>query len=362
MQSIITMKQFVRVPTGKRCHAQRQMIYSQRDSPQDRSGVEKNESNLGLGAEKLTIHKPKKTWRTWLPRCGRRASWTASQQERINVLWLTGSLTGRAPGRWYSELTVLSLSLQSPAGASHCPNPTELRGPTAWSLSSASPGMVGTETWQMGLEKQREDSPHIAYLKILNSCAQGVFPQVVTDLPESKGKFGTSFDNCIYIQSRGRKLGQWRVVRQLPLLSQITDSFPCGPQASPENKCGHRNSGSKKAEHRIVLLVSQSCPRFATPWTIAHQAPLSIRCPRQEYWSGLPFLSPRDLPDPGIKTGCPALQADSLPSEPPGKPRQKTTELRVQITIVPCLPKRTTERGRVISCRGCTKGHRERKV
>ena len=40
----------------------------------------------------------------------------------------------------------------------------------------------------------------------------------------------------------------------------------------------------------------------------------------QEYWSGLPFLSPRDLPDPGIETGSPTLQADALPSEPPGKP------------------------------------------
>ena len=56
------------------------------------------------------------------------------------------------------------------------------------------------------------------------------------------------------------------------------------------------------------------------PWTIAHQAPLSMEFPRQEYWSGLPFLSPGDLLDPEIKPGSPALQADSLPSEPPGKP------------------------------------------
>ena len=60
-----------------------------------------------------------------------------------------------------------------------------------------------------------------------------------------------------------------------------------------------------------------------TPWTIACQAPLSMEFPRQEYWSGLPFPSPGDLPDPGIEPGCPALQADSLPSEPPGKPQQK---------------------------------------
>ena len=56
------------------------------------------------------------------------------------------------------------------------------------------------------------------------------------------------------------------------------------------------------------------------PWTVAHQAPLSMGFPRQEYWSGLPFPSPGDLPNPGIKPGSPALRADALPSEPPGKP------------------------------------------
>ena len=59
---------------------------------------------------------------------------------------------------------------------------------------------------------------------------------------------------------------------------------------------------------------------FATPWTVAYQAPLSMGFSRQECWSGLPFPSPGDLPDPGIKPGSPALQADNLPSEPPGKP------------------------------------------
>ena len=55
------------------------------------------------------------------------------------------------------------------------------------------------------------------------------------------------------------------------------------------------------------------------PWTVAHQAPLSMEFFRQEYWSGLPFLPPEDLPDPEIKLGSPAVQADSLLSEPPGK-------------------------------------------
>ena len=58
---------------------------------------------------------------------------------------------------------------------------------------------------------------------------------------------------------------------------------------------------------------------FATPWTVASQAPPSLGFSRQEYWSGLPFPSPGDLPNPGIKPGSPVLQADTLPSEPQGK-------------------------------------------
>ena len=60
---------------------------------------------------------------------------------------------------------------------------------------------------------------------------------------------------------------------------------------------------------------------FVTPWTVARQAPLSMGFSRQEYWSGLPFPSPGDRPNPGIEPGSPALQADVLSSEPPGKPR-----------------------------------------
>ena len=59
---------------------------------------------------------------------------------------------------------------------------------------------------------------------------------------------------------------------------------------------------------------------FVTPWTVAYQVPPSMGFPRQEYWSGLPFPSPGDLPDPGIEPRSPALEADALTSEPPGKP------------------------------------------
>jgi len=59
---------------------------------------------------------------------------------------------------------------------------------------------------------------------------------------------------------------------------------------------------------------------FATPWTVALQAPLSMGFPRQEYWSGLPFPPPEDLPDPGIGPASPALAGRFFSTEPPGKP------------------------------------------
>ena len=70
-----------------------------------------------------------------------------------------------------------------------------------------------------------------------------------------------------------------------------------------------------------MYVVSHSViSNFVTPWTVAHKLPLSIGFSKQEYWSGLPFPSPGDLPDPGIEPRSSALQADSLPSEPSGKP------------------------------------------
>ena len=60
---------------------------------------------------------------------------------------------------------------------------------------------------------------------------------------------------------------------------------------------------------------------FETPWAVANQALLSMEFSRREYCNGLPFSSPKDLPDPGIEPGSSTLQADSLLSEPPGKPK-----------------------------------------
>ena len=72
---------------------------------------------------------------------------------------------------------------------------------------------------------------------------------------------------------------------------------------------------SREREREVRLLLS--CVQFfAIPWTVASQAPPSMEFSRQEYWSGLLFPSPGDLPNPGFEPGSPTLQADTLPSEP----------------------------------------------
>ena len=81
---------------------------------------------------------------------------------------------------------------------------------------------------------------------------------------------------------------------------------------------------------RIVWKEVKSLSRvrlFAIPWTIACQATPSMGFSRQDYWSGLSFPSPGDLPNPRIEPEFPALQADTLPSEPPGKPPEANCQL-----------------------------------
>ena len=78
----------------------------------------------------------------------------------------------------------------------------------------------------------------------------------------------------------------------------------------------------KRVELGKVKVKVKSLSRvrlFATPWTVAYQAPPSRGFSRQEYWSGLPFPSPGDLPNPDTEPRSPALEADTLTSEPPGK-------------------------------------------
>ena len=100
-----------------------------------------------------------------------------------------------------------------------------------------------------------------------------------------------------------------------PFAVQTTSSF-----TSLQKQLLLRSSRCLKVKVKLLSHV-QLC---VTPWTVACQAPPSMGFSRQGYWSGLPFLFPGDPPDLGIEPGSPALQADSLPSEPPGKPTLST--------------------------------------
>ena len=81
------------------------------------------------------------------------------------------------------------------------------------------------------------------------------------------------------------------------------------------------NINGTLSEGRKLKVKSLSCVQlFATPWTVAYQGPQSMEFSRQEYWSGLPFPFPGDFPNPGTEAWSPALWADALLSEPPGKP------------------------------------------
>ena len=81
-------------------------------------------------------------------------------------------------------------------------------------------------------------------------------------------------------------------------------------------------NSSRKQVHTCTLSHFSRVQLCATLWTAAHQAPLSMGFPRQEYWSELPFPSPWDLPDPEIKSTCPALDGRFFTTEPPGKPNK----------------------------------------
>ena len=101
---------------------------------------------------------------------------------------------------------------------------------------------------------------------------------------------------------------------------QINIKYCISPLSLTKSKSWHIGNtvGGKKKEKLF------SCVQlFVNLLTVAYQAPPSIGFSRQEHWSGLPFPSPGDLPDPGIKPRSPALQADASPSEPLGKPKER---------------------------------------
>ena len=99
-----------------------------------------------------------------------------------------------------------------------------------------------------------------------------------------------------------------------------------------------RGSYLSTDQDRAWCRIDQSLSRVQlseTPWTVAHKAPLSMEFPRQEYWSVLPFPSPRDLANPGIEPVSSALQAVSLPSEPSGNPGTEQAVSKYQLNSRP---------------------------
>ena len=127
--------------------------------------------------------------------------------------------------------------------------------------------------------------------------------------------------------------GLWQQKSNLCLCLHMTIFLPCSyarvghdsttkPPPPPHSCCGEASGFLSHQEDSCGSEVkSLSRVRlFVTPWTVAYQAPQSTEFSRQEYWSGLSFPS-GDLPNQGIEPWSPALPADALPSEPPGKPQ-----------------------------------------
>ena len=139
------------------------------------------------------------------------------------------------------------------------------------------------------------------------------------DLGESTGRIFWSINNCLYL---GGFLGVYMCKNHWTTYLRFVHFILCelylsniahAPTEIPPHVYVSLNLKVKSLSH--VWL-------FATPWTVACQAPQSMEFSRQEYWIGLPFPPPGDLPNPGIEPGSPALPADALPSEPPGSSAQ----------------------------------------
>ena len=142
--------------------------------------------------------------------------------------------------------------------------------------------------------------------------------------------------SCREEQELGRKRSRQHAARSGQLVQHKKGTQGRLPTAAPS--LGSRackileeqmnRARSKQKPQRCVckypwaaVVESLSCVQlFVTPWTVAHQAPLSMGFSRQEYWSGLPFPPPRDLPNPGIEPSSPALASRFFTTEPAGKP------------------------------------------
>ena len=139
------------------------------------------------------------------------------------------------------------------------------------------------------------------FCDLKHACEQLIKLDVLSDVSEVRfPKQRKNFIGLVYSQTMSYFVKPTKEAKDFLNLDQHTDQYLQG-----------------KATRRVS---TPNTRMLLTPWTAARQAPLSMGFSRQEYWSGLPCPPPGDLPDPGIEPRSPALQIDSLPSEPPGKP------------------------------------------
>jgi len=128
----------------------------------------------------------------------------------------------------------------------------------------------------------------------------------------------------------------WTIAHQASLSLGLSreecwSGLPCPPPGDLPDPGNEPRSPALQADsfplsHQSKVKWLRRARLFVTPWTVAYQALPSMGFSRQDYWSGLPFPSPGDLLNPGIEPGSPALQADALPYEPPGKPEVKVAQ------------------------------------
>ena len=115
----------------------------------------------------------------------------------------------------------------------------------------------------------------------------------------------------------GRKKYEKEYICNVYIYVCVCVSLCCVPESYTHNVM---STMKVKVTVKVKVKSLSHVRLFATTWTVAHQAPPSMGFSRQEHWSGLPFPSPGDLPNPGIEPRSPELQADALTSESPGKP------------------------------------------
>ena len=141
-----------------------------------------------------------------------------------------------------------------------------------------------------------------------------------------QGWFPLGWTGSISLLSKGPSRVFSSITVQKDQFFGAQSNSPYGPTLTPIHNYWKTHSFNymdlwrqSDASERVKVKFLSHIRLFATPWTVACQFPLPMEFSRQEYWSGFPIPSPGDLPNPGVESKSPTLQADSLPSEPPGK-------------------------------------------